>query len=116
MVRRHLLDGFDAIWIDSLNGDSRETGKLTPAGEPDPPSSRPSSTARASGSAPQSGSSCGATVGAETPPVRYRDFWGVGKREELVASLDDPDLDRQLYRGRASPGNRFNFRPQSGQC
>ena len=36
VVRRHILGGFDSIWIDSLNGDSRETGKLTPQGTPDP--------------------------------------------------------------------------------
>jgi hypothetical protein len=36
VMREHLLDEFDAIWIDNLNGDSRETGKLTPEGKPDP--------------------------------------------------------------------------------
>ena len=36
VVREHLLRGFNSIWIDSLNGDSRETGKRTPTGESDP--------------------------------------------------------------------------------
>ena len=36
VMRRHLLASFDAVWIDSLNGDSRETGKTTPEGRPDP--------------------------------------------------------------------------------
>jgi len=36
VMRKRLLDAFDAIWIDNLNGDSRETGKLTPEGAPDP--------------------------------------------------------------------------------
>lgn len=36
VMRQRLLDSFDAIWIDNLNGDSRETGKLTPDGRPDP--------------------------------------------------------------------------------
>jgi predicted helicase len=36
VVRKHLLHGFDSIWIDCLNGDSRETGKRTPSGDPDP--------------------------------------------------------------------------------
>ncbi len=36
VMRQRLLDAFDAIWIDNLNGDSRETGKLTPEGKPDP--------------------------------------------------------------------------------
>jgi hypothetical protein len=36
VMRQRLLSGFDAIWIDNLNGDSRETGKQTPDGLPDP--------------------------------------------------------------------------------
>jgi SAM-dependent methyltransferase len=36
VMRKRLLDSFDAIWIDNLNGDSRETGKVTPEGLPDP--------------------------------------------------------------------------------
>jgi hypothetical protein len=31
-----LLNDFDNIWIDCLNGDCRETGKKTPTGDPDP--------------------------------------------------------------------------------
>ncbi len=34
--RKHLLGSFDRLWFDCLNGDSRETGKLTPEGKPDP--------------------------------------------------------------------------------
>jgi hypothetical protein len=36
VMRKRLLNGFDALWFDCLNGDSRETGKLTPEGKPDP--------------------------------------------------------------------------------
>jgi hypothetical protein len=36
VMRERLLSEFDSIWIDNLNGDSRETGKLTPDGDPDP--------------------------------------------------------------------------------
>ena len=36
VMRSRLLQGFDTLWFDCLNGDSRETGKLTPEGEPDP--------------------------------------------------------------------------------
>jgi predicted helicase len=36
VMRQRLLNDFDNIWIDCLNGDSRETGKKTPTGEPDP--------------------------------------------------------------------------------
>ena len=36
VARESLLSQFDHIWVDSLNGDSRETGKRTPSGDPDP--------------------------------------------------------------------------------
>ena len=36
VMRQRLLGEFDRIWIDLLNGDSRETGKRTPEGDPDP--------------------------------------------------------------------------------
>jgi len=36
IMRERLLDGFESIWVDCMNGDSRETGKITPDGAPDP--------------------------------------------------------------------------------
>jgi predicted helicase len=36
VMRQRFLQEFDALWFDCLNGDSRETGKLTPEGKPDP--------------------------------------------------------------------------------
>ncbi len=36
VMRERLLSVFDTIWVDGLNGDSRETGKVTPDGKPDP--------------------------------------------------------------------------------
>ena len=35
-MRQRFLQEFDTLWFDCLNGDSRETGKLTPEGKPDP--------------------------------------------------------------------------------
>ena len=35
-MRQRFLREFDSLWFDCLNGDSRETGKLTPEGKPDP--------------------------------------------------------------------------------
>jgi len=35
-MRKRLTVEFDSIYIDCLNGDSRETGKLTFDGKPDP--------------------------------------------------------------------------------
>ena len=36
VMRRRFLSEFDKLWFDCMNGDSRETGKLTPEGKPDP--------------------------------------------------------------------------------
>ena len=35
-MRERLLNEFDRMWFDCMNGDSRETGKRTPDGHPDP--------------------------------------------------------------------------------
>ena len=35
-MRERFLEAFDGIWIDNLHGDKYRTGKITPAGEPDP--------------------------------------------------------------------------------
>jgi predicted helicase len=36
VMRKRFLAQFDRLWLDCMNGGSRETGKLTPDGEPDP--------------------------------------------------------------------------------
>ncbi|PYV30335.1 MAG: DNA methyltransferase, partial [Acidobacteria bacterium] len=36
VMRKRFLAEFDKLWFDCMNGDSRETGKLTPDGKPDP--------------------------------------------------------------------------------
>ena len=36
VMRQRFLGEFDKLWFDCMNGDSRETGKLTPEGKPDP--------------------------------------------------------------------------------
>ncbi len=36
VMRQRFLAEFDRLWFDCMNGDSRETGKLTPDGKPDP--------------------------------------------------------------------------------
>lgn len=111
VVRRHLLDGFDRIWIDSLNGDSRETGKRTPEGEPDPSVfSTPFN---------REGIRLGTAVGMFVrhgptdgqAEVRYRQFWGTRKREDLVETLANGTLAAGYQVTSPAPGNRYNFRP-----
>ena len=36
VLRERFVKEFDSLWFDCMNGDSRETGKLTPDGKPDP--------------------------------------------------------------------------------
>ena len=81
-MRERLLDAFDGIWIDSLNGDKYRTGKLTPEGEPDP--SIFSTEKNREGI--QVGTAVAMLVrGCAPEGVRFRDWWGPGKRAALVS-------------------------------
>jgi hypothetical protein len=92
VMRERLLGEFDVVVVDHLNGDSRETGKRTPDGEPDPSvfSTRlnPAGITR--------GVAISMLVRAAdhdeaASKVLYRDFWGETKREQLVAAIEDPE-------------------------
>ena len=111
VARESLLKQFDRIWIDSLNGDSRETGKRTPTGDPDPSVfSTPYNRA---------GIRLGTAVGlflkcndsALNTSVTYRDFWGTRKREELLESLTVAPFDDQYEITNPQPWNYMSFRP-----
>lgn len=113
VMREHLLDGFDKIWIDSLNGDSRETGKRAPDGTPDPSIfSTPRDPVGI-----QKGTAIGlfARTGEEKPtslpPVFYRNLWGTQKREELLESLEVPDFNSLYETAGPAKENRFSFKP-----
>jgi predicted helicase len=111
VARERLLKEFDAVWIDCLNGDARETGKLTPTGLPDP--------SVFSTKYNREGIRIGTAVSlfarraqrAEKPNIRYRDFWGVTKREDLLDSLKTKNFDDQYKIADPRPYNRFSFRP-----
>lgn len=87
VMRERLLSAFDQIWIDNLNGDSRETGKLTPEGAPDP--------SAFSTEFSKEGIRVGTAVatlvrqGPSIDPafVNFREFWGTQKRAELLGAL-----------------------------
>ena len=95
-----------------MNGDSRETGKRTPAGDPEPSvfSTEFNREGIKLGSAV--GRSLGVVPSRALAEVCYRDFWGVGKRDALVASLDDPAFDSHYQLATPTAANRFNLRPQ----
>ena len=88
VMREHLLESFDAIRIDCLNGDKYKTGKTTPDGRPDP----------SIFSTP--GDPVGIQVGtgiatlvrkADHVPadtVGFRHLWGQAKRWELSESAE----------------------------
>ena len=111
IMRERLHESFDKAWIDSLNGDSRETGKRTPAGLPDP--SIFSTERNREGI--QLGTSVGLFVKKAKPSEKkewlYRDLWGTKKREELVASLAEPDFDGLYKPAAPTTQNKYSFRP-----
>ncbi len=111
VMRKRFIEEFDKIWIDCMNGDSRETGKLTPEGKPDP----------SVFSTPQS--PVGIRVGtaiclmvrkdkrAGSPAVRVQHYWGVTKRDDLLGSLRLKHVDREYDKAKPSRDNRYSFRP-----
>jgi hypothetical protein len=112
VMRKRLLQGFDALWFDSLNGDSRETGKLTPEGKPDPSVFSTESN--------REGIRVGTAIGLmirrdgkkRNSSVHYREFWGTRKRTELIESLKDTALESRYSTASPTPENRYSFQPQ----
>jgi hypothetical protein len=111
VMRQRFLSEFDALWFDCLNGDSRETGKLTPEGKPDP--------SVFSTEFNKEGIRIGTAVALmvrkasreENPAVRFRQFWGVTKRADLLESLKAQDFEAQYQTVSPDITNRFTFRP-----
>ncbi|MBA4424122.1 MAG: DNA methyltransferase, partial [Syntrophus sp. (in: bacteria)] len=119
VLRKRFMDEFDSIWIDCLNGDSRETGKQTPDGGPDP--------SVFSTEWNKAGIQLGTAVGlfvkrgkthaeregitVADKKVRFRHFWGQSKRKDLLASLDDDDFEAQYDTSNPRKENRWSFRP-----
>ncbi len=114
VMRQSLLNSFDKIWIDSLNGDSRKTGKKTPDGNPDP--------SIFSALMNPQGIRVGTAIGMyvrtkskniNTNPlkrtIKFRNFWGTKKREELLASLEPSNLDSQYEIANPREWNKFSF-------
>jgi hypothetical protein len=114
VVRKRFCAEFQHAWIDCLNGDSRETGKRTPDGQPDP--------SVFSTEYNKAGIRLGTAIGLFAKStqdqcqavVRYREFWGADKRSALINSLEyEGDFDAQYQQANPSPQNRFSFRPTS---
>ena len=91
-MRERLLNAFDIIHIDNLNGDKYKTGKLTPEGDPDP--SIMSTPANPAGI--QVGTAIALLIrkGDHAPAesVSLRQFWGTDKLDQLRRqAADEPD-------------------------
>ena len=113
VMRQRFLGEFDKMWFDCLNGDSRETGKLTPEGEPDP--------SVFSTETNREGIRVGTAIGLlvrkkkrdRTSSVRFRNLWGTDKKLELLESLKAKNINRFYDAASASAENRFSFRPEN---
>ena len=113
VMRQRFLTEFDKLWFDCMNGDSRETGKQTPDGRPDP----------SVFSTEQSpvGIRVGTAVAlmvrkaqrSKAPAVRFKHYWGVTKRHDILASLKLKHFDRKYQTAKPVPANRYSFRPSS---
>ena len=87
-MRERYLEAFDAVRIDCLNGDSRETGKVAPDGLPDPSIFS------------TEGDPVGIQVGTAiatmvrkadhepTDRVEFRHLWGQGKPRDLLTTAE----------------------------
>ena len=114
VMRERLLGEFDKIWVDNLNGDSRETGKTTPDGDPDP--------SVFSTAMNRAGIRVGTAIALMVrhreraegmAAAMFREFWGTAKRDDLVATLEEEDLSAGYAALRSTPQNRFSLRPSS---
>ena len=113
VMRQRFLGEFDKLWFDCMNGDSRETGKLTPDGKPDPSVFSTEQT------------SVGIRVGTavcllvrgrkrtKAPKVRFQDYWGIKKRQNLLDSLNSKGFERRYKSAKPGKTNRYSFRPGS---
>lgn len=111
VMRKRILANFRRLWFDSMNGDSRETGKLTPDGKPDP--------SVFSTKYNREGIRVGTAISLlvrrpdnnENSVVRFRQFWGVTKREDLGNSLRTQNFDEQYAQAAPTSDNRFSLFP-----
>ncbi len=116
VMRQRLTERFDRIWIDCMNGDSRETGKLTPEGKPDPSvfsTERNREGIRVGTAITLMGrtETQGVTARSAKSIVRFRQFWGANKRAALLATLAEKNFDACYETLHPTPENRFSLRP-----
>ena len=115
VMRQKFLAEFDSLWFDNMNGDSRETGKRTPDGKPDPSVF----STRFNHAGIRVGTAIGLLVrndnNEKSPIVRYREFWGSNKRADLLGTLNEQasKFESAYARVTSSEVNRYMFRPET---
>jgi hypothetical protein len=114
VMREHILGSFDSITVDCLNGDSRETGKKTPSGAPDPSVF----STRLNPPGIQVGTAISMLVRRadhddDKTTVRYRDFWGQTKREQLLSAIEHPQETPEYAELKPNVDNWYRLRPWS---
>lgn len=112
VMRKRLLLSFQKIWIDCLNGDSRETGKLTPDGKPDP--------SVFSTEYNREGIRVGTSVFLAvknrlqaSSAISFRNLWGVGKRADLLSSLKSKQFQQEYIEFVPDEKYRLSFQPST---
>ena len=111
VMRQHLLSQFDKMWFDCMNGDSRETGKLTPDGKPDPSVFSTEHNREGIRKGTAIALMVRKTQRDERPTVRFRHFWGVRKRVDLLESLNAEGSAERYEVAHPEKRNRHSFRP-----
>lgn len=87
VMREHLVKSFDKIWIDSMNGDSRETGKMTPNGESDPSVFSTEYNKEGIKKGTAIATLLKKTQNTNMANVYFREFWGRTKKQDLLKSI-----------------------------
>jgi len=112
VMRQRFLGEFDKLWLDCMNGDSRETGKLTPDGKPDP--------SVFSTEYNREGIRVGTAVCVivrkpvrqKKPIVHFRQFSGASKRADLLHSLKTKKFSQAYDRAEPRRENHFSLHPE----
>ncbi|MBI4479578.1 MAG: N-6 DNA methylase [Acidobacteria bacterium] len=113
VMRRRFLEDFDRLWIDCMNGDSRETGKLTPERKADPSVFSTEYNREGIRKGTAVALMVRRSVSAHDRSVRFRHFWGTNKRRDLLDSLKEKEFDANYQSAKPAKENRFSFRPST---
>lgn len=108
-MREQFLEAFDAIRVDNLNGDSRETGKTTPEGLPDPSIFSTEHNREGIRKGTAIATLIRRASHAPSTHIQHRDLWGTAKRSKLLKTAEmDPASLYQDYKPMVELGLTFD--------